>query len=223
MAARFVELPRRVGLKENRRMSAFARPPRRPSPKPSPKASSVRVPMPKWGWLEWFMVAQTALPALMFIPGLSAVRTPSRIAAFSIALVAWGVICGEGVRTRPGRRVPGDPLAGGGDRLALRDDPPPGRQHDAVQGRPRRALHRDPLARVLGGLGPRRPSPDRSAAQDHVRLQRAGGGRRPGPGLPAGHLQPAGDPASDQGGRRPDRRRLVRRLPPAGGSCGLAA
>jgi hypothetical protein len=86
-------------------MPAFARPPRRPAP----KAPAGRTAMPKWGWLEWFMVAQTALPALMFIPGLSVVRTPSRIAAFSIALVAWGVVWARGVRNRPGPRFPAIP------------------------------------------------------------------------------------------------------------------
>ena len=62
-------------------MSAFVPQPRRPSPGPVP--STGVGPMPEWGWLEWFAIGQTALPALMFIPGLSAVRTPSRIAAFA--------------------------------------------------------------------------------------------------------------------------------------------
>jgi hypothetical protein len=86
-------------------MSAPARPPQRSAPKAPPGPS----PMPKWGWLEWFVVAQTALPALMFIPGLSAVRTPSRIAAFSIALVAWGAVWARGVGARPGARFPAIP------------------------------------------------------------------------------------------------------------------
>jgi hypothetical protein len=86
-------------------MFAFAR----PSQRPASKASPGRSPMPKWGWLEWFMVAQTALPALMFIPGLSVVRTPSRIAAFSISLVAWVVVWSRGRRTRPGPRFPAIP------------------------------------------------------------------------------------------------------------------
>ena len=55
-------------------------------------------PMPRWGWLEWFVVGQTALPALMFIPGLASVRTPARIAAFGVALVAWAAIAGRGRR-----------------------------------------------------------------------------------------------------------------------------
>src|ERR1700761_960533 len=87
-------------------MSAFAQKPRRPPPKPAPEGPSRAAPMPRWGWLEWFMVAQTALPALMFIPGMSLVRTPSRIAAFSIAFVAWGAIYARGPRSRPGRDFP---------------------------------------------------------------------------------------------------------------------
>lgn len=92
-------------------MSAFAHqpPPRRPSAKLVAKPSSKAAPMPPWGWLEWFMVAQTALPALMFVPGLSVVRTPCRIAAFSIALVAWGAIALKGTRPRTGRGFPAIP------------------------------------------------------------------------------------------------------------------
>jgi hypothetical protein len=82
-------------------LSSFARQPRSPSPPLGP--------MPGWGWLEWFMVAQTALPALMFIPGLSVVRSPARIAAFSIALVAWGAIAVKGKSPRPGRAFPATP------------------------------------------------------------------------------------------------------------------
>ena len=82
---------------------------RNPPPKPTPVASSPRGPMPGWGRLEWFMVAQTALPALMFIPGLSAVRTPSRIAAFSISLIAWGATVAIGARPRAGRGFPAAP------------------------------------------------------------------------------------------------------------------
>ncbi len=45
-----------------------------------------------WGWIEWFIIAQTFLPGLLFIPGLSQVpafRTSTRIASYLIALVAW--------------------------------------------------------------------------------------------------------------------------------------
>ena len=71
-----------------------------------PPPQSKPVPMPKWGWLEWVVVSQTALPALMFIPGLSVVRTPARVLAFAIALVAWGAIV-----TKGGRLVSGDRFA----------------------------------------------------------------------------------------------------------------
>src|SRR5258707_3034422 len=90
-------------------MSAFAYCARRPSPMPSAKPATPLGPMPGWGWLEWFMVAQTALPALMFIPGLSVIRTPARVAAFSIALVAWIAILSQRKVTRPGRPFPATP------------------------------------------------------------------------------------------------------------------
>ncbi len=66
-------------------------------------------PMPGWGWLEWFVVGQTALPALMFIPGLASARTPARIAAFAVALVAWAAIARKRARPRPGRPFPASP------------------------------------------------------------------------------------------------------------------
>ena len=94
-------------------MSAFAHQPRHPASKPTARVSAKFTPMPPWGWLEWFMVTQTALPALMFVPGLSVVRTPSRIAAFSIALVAWGAIAANGIRPRAGRGFPAIPWLAG--------------------------------------------------------------------------------------------------------------
>ena len=54
-----------------------------------------------WGWLEWFLVAQTFIPALLFLPGINAIRTPIRMASFLIALVAWWSIFQSG-RARPG-------------------------------------------------------------------------------------------------------------------------
>jgi hypothetical protein len=56
--------------------------PRRAAPKP-------RV---KWGWLEWFLVAQTFIPALLFLPGISSARFAIRVASFVLALIAWGMI-----------------------------------------------------------------------------------------------------------------------------------
>ena len=99
-----------------------------------PKASPGRSPMPKWGWLEWFVVAQTALPALMFI---LACRWSARRRGSRRSRSPWwpgGRSGREGVRTWPGREVPGHPLAGPGHRLADGDDPPSGRQHDACPG-----------------------------------------------------------------------------------------
>jgi len=60
---------------------------------------------PGWGWLEWAVVAQTAMPALMFVPGLGGVRTLTRVAAFGIALAAWGASIWGGRRS-PGRAFP---------------------------------------------------------------------------------------------------------------------
>src|SRR5262245_51016050 len=48
--------------------------------------------LPAWGWLEWFVLSQTLVMVPLFIPGLSAIRIVTRVAAFGLALVAWSVI-----------------------------------------------------------------------------------------------------------------------------------
>ena len=82
--------------------------PPRPSPRPKPGPPSGRKPSRpvkgqtariRWGWLEWFIVSQTALPALVFVPGVSAsptVRNVTRIAAYVMALLAWVMVARRG-------------------------------------------------------------------------------------------------------------------------------
>jgi len=44
-----------------------------------------------WGVAEWFVVSQTLLPALLFLPGTQAIRLPLRIAVFasSVGVLVW--------------------------------------------------------------------------------------------------------------------------------------
>jgi hypothetical protein len=44
-----------------------------------------------WGTAEWFAIAQTAIPALLFLPGTQGIRLYVRVASFaiSIALLVW--------------------------------------------------------------------------------------------------------------------------------------
>jgi hypothetical protein len=82
--------------------------PPRPSPRPKPGPPSGRKPARpvkgqtariRWGWLEWFIVSQTALPALVFVPGVSVsptVRNVTRIAAYVMALLAWVMVARRG-------------------------------------------------------------------------------------------------------------------------------
>jgi len=43
-----------------------------------------------WGFAEVFVISQTVLPALLFLPGSQAFRLPIRFSAFAISLVAFG-------------------------------------------------------------------------------------------------------------------------------------
>jgi hypothetical protein len=45
---------------------------------------------PPWGFAEVFAISQTALPAILILPGTQAVRLPIRISAFAISLAAFG-------------------------------------------------------------------------------------------------------------------------------------
>jgi hypothetical protein len=43
----------------------------------------------RWGFAEIFVVSQTALPALLYLPGTQAFRLPIRVSAFAISLAAF--------------------------------------------------------------------------------------------------------------------------------------
>ena len=43
----------------------------------------------KWGFAEIFIISQTALPALLYLPGSQAFRLPIRFSAFAISLAAF--------------------------------------------------------------------------------------------------------------------------------------
>ena len=57
-----------------------------PLPSARPQAANVTIP---WGFPEFFIISQTALPALLFLPGTQAFRLPIRTAAFAISLAAF--------------------------------------------------------------------------------------------------------------------------------------
>src|SRR4051794_7466685 len=84
-----------------------ARPPVRAKVRANARAR--RAKGPPWGWLEVFVLSQAFLPALLFVPGLSAVRTPLRIAAYAIAPVAWSFIAWRGRRSAGADSFPARP------------------------------------------------------------------------------------------------------------------
>jgi hypothetical protein len=64
-------------------------------------AAAARPPAPKpkrlrWTPLEWFLVAQSFIPALLFVPGVSAARVVIRMAIFLAPLATWFAIVQSG-------------------------------------------------------------------------------------------------------------------------------
>src|SRR5713226_4709376 len=60
--------------------------------KPAAAPSARTADVPRWGFPELFVISQTAIPALMFLPGSQALRVPIRVGAFAISLfglVLW--------------------------------------------------------------------------------------------------------------------------------------
>src|SRR3954466_15855401 len=53
---------------------------------PTTTAAADRIP---WGFPELFIISQTALPALLYLPGSQSFRLPLRFSAFGISLAAF--------------------------------------------------------------------------------------------------------------------------------------
>ena len=66
--------------------------------------------LPPWGWIEWVLVLQIALPALLFVPVIatSKVRTPLRVCTFAVSLAAGLMVAASGRRPF-GRPFPARP------------------------------------------------------------------------------------------------------------------
>ena len=60
--------------------------PARPLAQPAVAVRAQKVP---WGFPEYFIISQTALPALLYLPGTQGIRLPIRFAAFAISLAAF--------------------------------------------------------------------------------------------------------------------------------------
>jgi hypothetical protein len=56
---------------------------------PGVMAQSTQTALPKWGFAEWFAISQTALPAILFLPGTQGVRLPIRVAPYAVSLAAF--------------------------------------------------------------------------------------------------------------------------------------
>ena len=58
-----------------------------------------------WGFPELFVISQTALPALLYLPGTQGVRLPIRVSAFAISLAAFAWVYLESPVRPPAPRV----------------------------------------------------------------------------------------------------------------------
>jgi hypothetical protein len=60
----------------------------------------------RWGFAEWFVIAQTVLPALLYLPGTQPLRVPIRVGFYGLSLVAllWCLLLPRAsVRPHPAR------------------------------------------------------------------------------------------------------------------------
>ena len=67
-----------------------------------PVSGARKRPFAQWGFAEWFILSQTFLPALLYLPGTQPLRIPIRMASYGISLGALGGIC---CPTKDGRRL----------------------------------------------------------------------------------------------------------------------
>ena len=52
---------------------------------PRPPAPLRQV-LPRWGFIEWFVISRTLLPALLFFSAMQTLRLPIRVGAFAASL-----------------------------------------------------------------------------------------------------------------------------------------
>ena len=64
-----------------------------------------------WGLAELFIISQTALPAILFLPGTQAIRLPLRVGAFviSFGLLMWWFFSRSSKQTEADARHPAHP------------------------------------------------------------------------------------------------------------------
>ena len=70
-------------------MSTLATPPPSTGPRPLPASARAGKQMPRLGWIELVMVAQTLTPALMFVSALQPYRVITRVFGYGVPLIAW--------------------------------------------------------------------------------------------------------------------------------------
>ena len=127
--------------------------------------------MRRWGWLEWFLLSQVVIAALVFVPGISfAGMGLLRHAMRSHRALFWLLIVRFGSASR-GALLSAAPLAPPLRRLAVSVDPSPRHQLARLGSGPGRPLCLGLVARILGSLGVGVEPPDQPADGDPVPLQ----------------------------------------------------
>jgi hypothetical protein len=93
-AARSIEQELSLGIPAPRTTRGAAPPNRRrdsPTPAKKPKG-------PPWGVLELASVSSTVFPAMLYIPGFTALRTPLRVLDYTLVLMIWAWVLVRGGR-----------------------------------------------------------------------------------------------------------------------------
>ena len=147
---------------------------------------------PPWGWLELISLSPTIFPALLFIPGISAIRTPLRILDFTLVLMVWMAVLVLGRRRQVGRVLRADGHPGGLRGVASAVDLAPDDQFAALGNGRGGAGDLDHVPCVLGAPADDHPRADDADAAADLFRESAQLAVGIGAGLHARSVQSAG-------------------------------
>ena len=72
----------------------------RPRPHPRKRPPRPATTKARWGWIEWYILSQSALQAMLFVPGIAPIRPVIRISSFLTGMLAWWFVS-QGTKSSP--------------------------------------------------------------------------------------------------------------------------